>query len=312
MDLSPGVAVLLATHNGARYLEAQVESILDQTHRNLALVCLDDGSSDGTVAILKDFAGRDARVTVRHNETNTGVVRTFEKLLTMVDQPNFCFADQDDVWRLDKIEIGLKTLTESGAAMVYSDLEVVDQDLGRICQSMWRHSGVHPVSGDNIVALLLRNPVSGCVLLGKSAILDYVLPFPKDIPSHDWWVAACGCLHGGIAFIPTATIKYRQHAYNDRGGLASGFKGLPARLEKWDVRFREYPAYRFGRRLKMVKALLGTCDDARVRLLHSFLSVPWPVRAIFSPAYLTFLILFGRHLGARGILVEWGLNILPR
>ena len=85
------VAVLLATYNGRRYLGEQVTSILNQTHRYIHLVIVDDCSTDGTFEVLEGIAEGDTRITLLRNSTNLGVVGTFERLLGFVESPFFCF-----------------------------------------------------------------------------------------------------------------------------------------------------------------------------------------------------------------------------
>ncbi len=75
---SPLVSVVLGTFNGAHFLEEQLRSVLTQTYTHLEILTIDDGSSDGTVGILREHAARDPRIRVVVNERNLGFIRNFE------------------------------------------------------------------------------------------------------------------------------------------------------------------------------------------------------------------------------------------
>ena len=102
----PVVAIVLSTYNGARYLSEQLNSLINQTYKNVQIIVRDDGSEDETCEILAGFSRKHERVNVRC-EHNIGVVGSFFRLLELVPQDTdyVALCDQDDEWSEDKIEL---------------------------------------------------------------------------------------------------------------------------------------------------------------------------------------------------------------
>lgn len=128
------VDIILATYNGEKYIDELLNSILEQTYKNIRILVCDDCSTDKTYKILKKYQNK-GEIILYKNETNTGSVRTFEYLLGKVESKYFMFADQDDVWYKDKVEQSLQLLIEEEADMIFTDLEVVDQKLRTLNKS---------------------------------------------------------------------------------------------------------------------------------------------------------------------------------
>ncbi len=109
------VDILLATYNGAAFLEAQLDSILAQTHKNWRLVIRDDGSTDKTPEILEAFWTRhpDKANVLRDADGDLGLVQNFSRLLEHVSAQYAAFCDQDDVWKPEKQELSLQKIRAS-------------------------------------------------------------------------------------------------------------------------------------------------------------------------------------------------------
>ena len=137
------VDILLATYNGEKYLKPQLDSILKQTYSNFRLLISDDDSSDKTKEILKEYAKKDKRIILYFQEKNLGVIKNFEFLLKNVENEYYMFSDQDDIWKEDKIEKSINHIKETDSDLVYSDLEVVDENLNVIYSSYWKLKGIY-------------------------------------------------------------------------------------------------------------------------------------------------------------------------
>jgi len=185
---------------------------------------------------------------VKRVTENRGIAATFETLLRCVTAPFFALADQDDVWRKDKLEVQLGCLIREKAAIVFSDVEVVDEKLNTLKSSMRQYAGYKPMAGAGPIAYLVKNSVTGCTVVGDSRMLLHALPFPKSVKTHDWWLAAIAARYGGLVFEQTATVKYRQHGANDTGAHRRGLYGLCRRLKAKGLTFSEYLIYRHERR----------------------------------------------------------------
>ena len=222
---STQVAVLLSTHNGALFLEAQLCSLLAQTYRNWLLYWRDDGSSDSTRRLMAKFVaelGLDRSVTIRGNG-QIGAAQSFMTLLRAAHADGhaiLAFADQDDVWLPEKLARGvaaLEAVPHDSAALYCARQLLVDASLRRLAVSFpLRRTPSFP-------AALTQNIATGCTIMlnhPAAALLSTSQPPPACM--HDWWcyllVAAAG---GHIMADQEPVVMYRQHDRNLVGAAAS-------------------------------------------------------------------------------------------
>lgn len=305
------IAVLMAVFNGAKFIGEQIDSVLNQTYKDFKLVVLDDGSTDRSADIVTDYMRRDARITLFRNEKNLGVIKTFEKLLSFVDTPYFCFCDQDDVWLPSKLEFSLRKIEESGADLVYTDLILVDEKLNALGVTMWQHARIHPIRGNDVLPLIIKSTVTGCTLLARSRLIPVCLPFPEGIYMYDWWMAVAAASQGGIAYLTEPQVLYRQHSENLLGGGA-GTRHFFKRLERRGMSFRDHLVQRLAARNQLLRHAAERFDRcARYRCLITYYTLPSWARLILTPFYFSFLVIFARKIGVRWILRETLMTGLP-
>lgn len=214
------IDILLATYNGEKYLKTQLDSILNQTHKNIRILINDDCSTDGTIDILKEYEEKDERIKVQYNEKNLGYIKNFENLLTRVENDYFALSDQDDFWMEYKIEKSLDKLINENADLVFTDLEPVNEDLTTITPSLVKFMKMDKniKKHKDYKLVFLRNCVTGCTIISKRELINKYMPIPKQNPMvHDWWMALIISQIGKIAFLDEPTIKYRQHIDNQLG-----------------------------------------------------------------------------------------------
>ncbi len=215
------VDILLATYNGEKYLKPQLDSILSQTYSNFRLLISDDSSSDNTRNILEEYSKKDSRIILYFQEKNLGVIKNFEFLLNKVESKYYMFSDQDDIWKEDKIEKSIKTLEDTESDLVYSDLEVVDENLKVTYESYWKLKGIYKKikKYNNFESLYLNNFVTGCTMLSKKELINKFLPLPNTSKYvlHDYWISLIISQTGKITYIEEPLIKYRQHKNNKIG-----------------------------------------------------------------------------------------------
>lgn len=229
----PPIEILLATFEGSRFLEAQLDSLVAQTHRHWVLLARDDGSSDATRSILDGFASRhrDRIRVLPPDGRRLGAAGNFAALIEASTAPYVMFCDQDDVWLPDKIEITLDAMTalegrRGGPAplLVHTDLRVVDEELQAIADSMWAFQQTDPRRQAVLSRALLQNFVTGCTMMANRALLDLARPVPREARMHDWWLMLTALCFGAVESVPRATMLYRQHGRNARG--ATRFSAL--------------------------------------------------------------------------------------
>lgn len=215
------VDILLATYNGENYLVEQLESILSQSYSNFRLLISDDCSTDGTRKILEEYKEKDNRIQLFFQGNNLGVIKNFEYLLKKVESKYYMLSDQDDIWKNNKIERTVEKLENSESDLVYTDLEVVDENLNVTYKSYWKLKGIYSKvkKYNNFESLYLNNFITGCTIISKKEFIDDILPLPNTskFVLHDYWIALIISQKGKITYIEEPLIKYRQHKNNKIG-----------------------------------------------------------------------------------------------
>ena len=212
------ISVILTTHNGSAFIDAQIESILSQTLPAAEIIVCDDASSDNTIELLQkwEYAGK---LRLVRNATVLGIVENFKKGVGLAAPNNFiALCDQDDVWLPHKLATCWAKIHEfedlSLPSLVYSDLTFVDQHLQIINPSFQQEMGFHKFEHCFDTALF------GCLVLGCTTLFNPALrnlfvnmPHQKSY-LHDAWLALIAFGWGNCACIKEPLVLYRQHQNN--------------------------------------------------------------------------------------------------
>lgn len=218
------VTILLCTLNGARFLDAQLQSYLRQTHENWTLWISDDGSTDGTLALIEAFrtthgTGREIRLL---RGPGRGAAANFLSLLCHPDLPAgvVALSDQDDIWLPGKLSRALRQLPACvGEPLIYSAQSFYIDDTGK------RHHGSRaPRDGAPMFATaMLQNVMAGhSMVLNPEALAIVRRAGPQDVAFHDWWLTLLITASGGRAVLDARRgVLYRQHDGNLLGAPGS-------------------------------------------------------------------------------------------
>lgn len=235
MTNSRSISVALASCDGERWIQDQVESILSQLGPDDELVVADASSTDRTLEILA--AVSDSRLRILRDLPRGDIPGSFERALVECRGDVLFLSDQDDVWLPGKVELCLRTLEATGASLVVHDARIVDE-VGRVvAESFMDLRRFRPGFFRN----LWKPGYLGCALAFRRELLALALPFPKNLPMHDWWLGLLAEGLAGVEMVRTPLILHRRHGGNanfDPGESPYG------------------PGRRLGFRLRMAKALL--------------------------------------------------------
>lgn len=216
------VAVVMSAYNGEKYLREQIDSILTQQGVAVKLFIRDDGSQDGTAAIIDEYAAAHPNVVFwnKADIKNIGITDSFLTLLRDVydaepDVPYFAFSDQDDVWLPDKLAAAVALMRERESdrekpTLYYSNKTFVDAGLKLISEEHIKYYG-------DFFDILWTSLASGCTFLMNRPLTRLsVCPLPHKFTSlHDAWVYRLAVLCGAtIVFDERSHILYRQHGDN--------------------------------------------------------------------------------------------------
>lgn len=132
---SKKVAVMVSTYNGEKYIAEQLDSIINQTYKNIDIYVRDDKSSDGTFNILKKYASAGS-IILLESKKNLGYPEAFYEIMRNVGEYDYySFSDQDDIWYEDKIERAVSILSNSDStksALLFANYDVCDINLNHI------------------------------------------------------------------------------------------------------------------------------------------------------------------------------------
>lgn len=231
-------SVVLCTYNGARFLPAQWQSVLAQSHLPDEIVVRDDASTDSTPVVLDGLvaAARARGITVKliRGEHNLGYVANFQAALQEAAGELLFLCDQDDVWHPHKLATQLAAFERRPALLLLcTDARRVDAagcDLGRSLFKVLRLTRaesrrVH--AGHGFDVLLRRSMATGATVALRRGLLCDALPVAPGWV-HDEWLAIIAAALGGFDCLEFSLIDYRQHQGNQIGMRDRGSK------EKWN------------------------------------------------------------------------------
>lgn len=178
----PLVSVIIPCYNRAMYVAAAVESVLTQTHRNVEVIAVDDGSSDGTVEILAGFGDR-IRV---FQQENRGASAARNTGLEYARGDYIVFLDSDDLLSPEVIAAGLDRLQETGAAIVIWNFAKFSDAFDPVTAKE-----VLPNDEAGLAAILCRTGVAVHAVMFERRLITTPRPFDERLRWHEdldfWW-----------------------------------------------------------------------------------------------------------------------------
>lgn len=229
------VQVLVSTYNGEEYICNQLNSILEQKDVSVKILIRDDGSTDSTPQILREYANTYENITYIRGK-NCGVVASFFRLFELADPEAdyYALADQDDVWDLDKLSIACSKLDQ---------LDSKDEPSLYCCEAVLTDSEMNPIgtidndskskiTPDFKNALIENIARGGSCVFNPTLMRSVQIAMPNGVYMHDWWLYLVASCFGTVIHDPEAHYKYRQHEGNVLGASTSFFNKFRRRLRQ--------------------------------------------------------------------------------
>lgn len=224
------ILVLLSAYNGEKYIEQQINSILKQKDVEIKLLIRDDGSSDNTLGVIKRVSQQNNRITIIKGE-NIGFVKSFTALVIEAykyyDYDYYAFADQDDIWHLNKLSVAsskLEGLDESTPNMISSNCNLVDSN-GNFLKKL-RNYSIHYKIGNVLYGACLQ----GCSMVFNRKALELYATHPTENTYHDVWMLFICVYFGCFIYHSEPLFDYRIHNNNAIGISKPQKKGLVKRI----------------------------------------------------------------------------------
>ena len=217
------ISVALAAYKGERFIGEQIKSILAQLPSDGEIVVSDDLPGGETKQAV--YAASDGDSRVKYIEgPGKGVCANFENAMRACTGDIIFLSDQDDVWLPNKINSVMKEF-ENGADVVLHDAFVTDANLEIKEESFF---SVHS-SKSGLAANLVKNSFVGCCMAFTKEVAEMCLPFPENLPMHDWWIALFALKkHKKVVLLPEQLIYWRRHE-----NTVTGRKNSLAQQMKW-------------------------------------------------------------------------------
>lgn len=230
----------MATYNGEKYIEQQLDSILTQSYTDFELIICDDCSKDRTTEIIKTYS--DSRIKLYVNNENLGFKNNFQKAVSLCKGDYIAFCDQDDIWTSDHLEYLLTNIENND--LICANAELIDS-CGKVMNITTKNClgdfSFSQNKSDLFNKLLHGNFVQGASTLITKQLANKVFPIPENIDFHDWWAASIACLNYGCTYKDKIILQYRQHennvTTNTKIKLLSSIKNA---IQKRKVKINEY------------------------------------------------------------------------
>lgn len=211
MTKQPLISVVMCTYNGAAFLQEQLDSIIEQTYKNVEIVICDDVSTDNTIEIVNAYCQKDSRIKFYINEKNLGYNKNFENACRLASGEYIAFADQDDIWEIDKLHYMMEHLWKNKSTLLVHCNSATFETGGRAHIGSVKARKIF--EGNDVRPILMNNQVSGHNMIIKKSLLRLALPVPVTI-YYDWWFAVVACCNGNINAAEKIFVLHRKHAKN--------------------------------------------------------------------------------------------------
>lgn len=268
------IDILLATYNGERHLKAQILSILAQTNKEWNLFIHDDGSTDNTIQLIKEFVQKDTRIhLVEDGITKLGPGRNFMHLLKYSKAPFVCFCDQDDYWLEDKLEIMIdlikKKNNEKPQVIFTNGYTWFPDQKNKIGAK-----SVSRFTSDIKEVLYTNGGMQGAASIFNRKMRDFIDCSYDYVGMHDQILTLAGVINGTIDFIDYPLFLYRQHNSNVSRHITQSYYQL---ILEVILRNKEIPVVKkkyYDEILMFYKLFKDSMTDYQIKTVELYLQYP--------------------------------------
>ena len=242
------ISIAMATYNGAKYLQEQLDSFVKQIRQPDELVITDDGSTDETFSIIQSFAETvPFEVRVHRNRENLGLVQNFGRAIEHCYGDIIFLSDQDDVWANEKLKTVEEVFIEDpNVTSVINDEE--------ICNEYLQSTGFTKLAQKRSARIPDKYFIDGCCSAFRASLRRVILPIPAPVRTHDEWIHLVARQFGKKRIITRPLQWHRRHKNNVSQGIAYNAK----QISLWDrVRVQSFqcPIDIYERRINLLAEL---------------------------------------------------------
>lgn len=276
------ICVLISCYNGEKYLEAQLESLLQQKDVSLKILVRDDGSTDRTQEILD--AWQERGLLTWYQGKNIGFAKSFLDLLAHAPVADYyAFCDQDDIWLPEKL------------ANAKAWLELMSQGLNLYCSNLYiyrdgKNEGLwrKKVPKLDLHHSLVENVATGCTVVFTNRLRDIVIKYlPSNVRLHDFWLYQTAMIFGEVCFDEQAYIYYRQHDNNQIGANSRFIDKVKCRMRSLlTIRQQHYRQEEAQNLLRCYSEIMTEAQKGVVSVVANYReSMRYRIRLLFSTKF---------------------------
>lgn len=218
------ISVCMATYNGAKYIKLQLTSILNQLGKDDEVIVSDDSSTDHTIEIIRQF--KDSRIKIYTDNEFKSPILNFEHAISKATGKYIFLSDQDDEWASNKIATLLPLLDQK--MMVASYFTFIDQHSNSIATEM------RSQPSGSFLRNFIKPTIPGCCMGFTNELQKKILPFPKGIAMHDWWITLIAGANNQIVVTTEPLTRIRRHETNYS---STGSKSKMSLKKKIEIRY---------------------------------------------------------------------------
>ena len=210
------VCVLLSTYNGRKFIKEQLETIYNQTYPGFITIPIrDDGSTDDTVSIIKEFPQTENRKIIMTKGMNIGPQKSFLELIRKSEEADYYFfSDQDDIWYADKIEKAVTAMRGKTSPICYC----TNYDVYNSILDVKRNAVIQRKPDFTPIKIILYNQIPGCVIGFNKSMMSVLKEIKLDnLMMHDSMVLSLAASVGEILYDHEPGISHRIHGENAVG-----------------------------------------------------------------------------------------------
>ena len=215
----PLISIVIPNYNYGQFLGEAIESVLNQTYRNIQVIVVDNESTDDSISVASKYLDSITLVEKKHG----GVSSARNLGITFAKGNYICFLDSDDTWVPEKLEMQLKVIQGTGADVVYSGVNLCDSKL-------FKNEELLPEYRGDCSPYFLKHPTKAIILLGCSnamidrAVLEQVGNFKTYLHfSADWDFFRRICKTAKVENVSIPQINYRRHSLSMSSGSLASF-----------------------------------------------------------------------------------------
>lgn len=222
------VQVLMSAYNGEKHISRQIESILNQQNVLTTLLIRDDGSSDHTYRIIEEYSKKYPDRIQILSGTNIGYRKSFLSLFSHLEEADYyAYADQDDIWKPDKVISAIKCLLNNTRCWLYASALTNTDEHGNVISEK-KYEGIKL----NLASFFVRTRLAGCTFLFVPELAEIAKKYSdislenEEMPDHDCLLCMLCSLHGHFIYVDDHSYIYHIRYKNSE----TAGKGIAKRL----------------------------------------------------------------------------------